>query len=392
MPGRAERIVSARVSGRYADVYHVRAQAGRWIDEADNEDGDPEPVLTRYGLSFPRAHFTLGANVVVISDRIWREWFKAAPGAVNQFITLNRRPVRVIGVAPAGFDSSADVWAPYGRRRLLTREELDRQRAARSAEEAARAAAAQHLHDCADRAGPELEGRGGENAGRCWLRERRRQRCPRAPSNFVHGHSDNRVGRTGYVILGFAALIFVAACANLGNMLFARATEREGELAVRFSLGASRGHIFEILFSETVLICATAAGVGLALAVGALRLFSREFPAFQFDYWKRVTLALSLDWRVFSFAAGAGVLAALIVGAASLWRSNRVSLLTRLAAAGHAVVAKTEGRTLRTMLVSVQVTAAVLLLIATGMLLENSSEPPQSPPVVRHQIRSARRR
>jgi putative ABC transport system permease protein len=185
---------------------------------------------------------------------------------------------------------------------------------------------------------------------------------------------DVRNVRTAYVILGFAALIFVAACANLGNMLFARATEREGELAVRFALGAGRWHVFGLLFSETILICASAAGLALVFADSALRMFTGVFPAFQFGYRQRITLDLSLDWRIFTFAVGAGAIAAVAVGAASLWRSGRASLLTRLAAAGHAVVAKTEGRTLRSMLVSVQVTAAVLLLIATGMLLENSSQ------------------
>jgi hypothetical protein len=109
------------------------------------------------------------------------------------------------------------------------------------------------------------------------------------------------------------------------------------------------------------------------MAAGRLELFADAVPAFYTNYWRSVRLDLSLDLRVLGYAAGAGALAALVVGAGSLWRSNRSSLLTRLAASGTAVVAKTEGRTLRTMLVAVQVSAAVLLLIATGMLLESTS-------------------
>jgi hypothetical protein len=81
-----------------------------------------------------------------------------------------------------------------------------------------------------------------------------------------------------------------------------------------------------------------------------------------------------LDWRIFAFAAAAGALAALIVGGGAIWRSGRAPLGARLSAAGPAVLSKTEGRTLRTMLVAVQVSAAVLLLIATGLLLENTSK------------------
>ncbi len=179
--------------------------------------------------------------------------------------------------------------------------------------------------------------------------------------------------RTGYTILGFAALVFIAACANLGNMLYARAMEREGEMATRLALGATQFHVFRALFNETLWICAAASLAGIAMAAGALELFADAVPAFHTNYWRSVRLDLSLDLRVFGYAAGAGALAALVVGAGSLWRSNRSSLLTRLAASGTAVVAKTEGRTLRTMLVAVQVSAAVLLLIATGMLLESTS-------------------
>jgi predicted permease len=196
---------------------------------------------------------------------------------------------------------------------------------------------------------------------------------PAAAMRLETRHGDDRLLKTGYIILGFAALIFVAACANLGNMLFARATEREGELAVRLSLGATRWGVFNLLFSEALLICAAASVVGLAFASGVLNLFTNAFPAFQLNYSRRVMLDLTIDWRITGYAVAAGAVAAIVVGAGSLWRSSRVSLLARLAAASQAVVAKTEGRTLRTMLVSVQVTAAVLLLIATGMLLENTS-------------------
>jgi predicted permease len=196
---------------------------------------------------------------------------------------------------------------------------------------------------------------------------------PRGVMRLRPRRGDDRLVSTGYTILGFAALVFVAACANLGNMLYARAMEREGELATRLALGATQRTIFALLFAETIVICAAAALAGMLLAAGALRLFVDAVPAFQVRPWQSVRLHLGLDWRVFGGASVAGAVAAVIVGAGSLWRSSRVSLLTRLTAAGPAVVARTEGRTLRTMLVAIQVTAAVLLLIATGILLENSS-------------------
>ena len=150
--------------------------------------------------------------------------------------------------------------------------------------------------------------------------------------------------------------------------------EREGELATRLALGASRANIAAILFSETIIVAAAGTAVGLGIAVAALELFESAVPAFQITSWQRVRLDLGLDWRVFACASAAGAVASLIVGAGAIWRSSKAPLLVRLSAAGPAVLSRTEGRTLRTMLVAVQVSAAVLLLIATGLLLENTSK------------------
>jgi predicted permease len=377
IPGRAARVVGARVSGGYANVHSVRAQVGRWINDADNIGGAVDPTLTRGGVTAPFVFGQLGADVCVISDRIWREWFGASRDVVGRTITLDHKPVRVVGVAPARFEVDTDIWTPFGRRRLFTREELEKQRPTRRPtgwmgplREPTQPRVQVMLRKAPGASDAAVNGRlTAAVAARVATPD-----MPVGPLRIRPRTGDDRLVRTGYIILGFAALIFVAACANLGNMLFARATEREGELAVRLSLGATRFDIFGLLFAESVFICAAGALAGLAFAAGVLQLFTDAFPAFQVSYWRSVALDLSIDWRISGYATAAGLVAAIVVGAGSLWRSSRVSLLARLAAAGPAVVAKTEGRTLRTMLVSVQVTAAVLLLIVTGMMLENTSK------------------
>jgi len=376
IPGRAAHVRGSRVTGGYADVEQVRPQVGRWISDEDNVGGAPDRPVTRRGVTGPSVIGQLGADVIVISDRIWREWFDADRSAVGRTVTLNNRPTRVIGVAPAGFETAIDVWAPFGSRRLFTRAELEHKRVTKFPRgwEGPRPEPVQPTLMAILR-----KDSGVDNAVvMARLKTTVAQRpatldMPVTDMRLEHRHGDDRLVKTGYIILGFAALIFVAACANLGNMLFARATEREGELAVRLSLGATRWGVFNLLFSEALLICAAASAVGLVFASGVLHLFTDAFPAFQLKYSKGVMLDLTIDWRITGYAVAAGAVAATVVGAGSLWRSSRVSLLARLAAASQAVVAKTEGRTLRTMLVSVQVTAAVLLLIATGMLLENTS-------------------
>ena len=387
IPGRAERIGGWRVTGQYARVHAVRAQVGRWIDDNDNAGGEMDPVFTYGGLVQIKERGTVGANVAVISDRLWRDWFDSNRRVIESgTIIVNKRPMRIIGVAPPGFEPSIDVWQPFGRRRLLTRAELELSRPKRNP---ALRTPRPGIEPTPPK--PEIEPtqpiiqvqvRTQGDASRAELNGRLTAavsarppsiESPGGPMKLNPRVGDTRLLATGYTIFGFAALVFIAACANLGNMLYARAMEREGEMATRLALGATQFHVFRALFNETLWICAAASLAGIAMAAGALELFENAVPAFYTNGWRSVPLDLSLDLRVFGYAAGAGALAALVVGAGSLWRSNRSSLLTRLAASGTAVVAKTEGRTLRTMLVAVQVSAAVLLLIATGMLLESTS-------------------
>jgi hypothetical protein len=129
IPGRAERVYGWRVSGGYAEVQSVRAQAGRWITAEDNFGGDLDPLIAGHGVTRPIVLGRLGANVCVISDRIWREWFNAAPDvALNGTVVLDRTPMRIVGVAPERFETGIDIWTPFGQRRLLTPEELEARR------------------------------------------------------------------------------------------------------------------------------------------------------------------------------------------------------------------------------------------------------------------------
>ena len=381
-PGRAENVAVWRVSGGYAAVQNVRAQAGRWITDEDNAGGELDPGVTRLGVTRRTVYGRLGAPVMVISDRIWREWFGASTSVVGQTtmlletIGLGRKPFRIVGVAPPGFEVAIDVWTPFGQRRQWTGEELEALRPAKrpafsmSPPRPPRQPSLRAVLRKAPGASDAVV-KAQLTAAVAARTETTEQ--PRSRIGLSLRRGDDRLMATGYTILIFAALIFAAACANLGNMLLARAGEREGELAVRLSLGATRLDVFKLLLAETTLICAAASGLGLLFASVVLRLFTDAFPAFEVNAWERVPIDLSVDWRIAGYAAAAGIAAAVLVGAGALWRSSRLSLLSRLTASGPAVIARTEGRTLKTMLVAVQVTVAVLLLIATGLLLENSS-------------------
>jgi predicted permease len=380
VPGRAERINGWRVSGQYAAVHAVRAQVGRWINDDDNVGGESDPTVEARGTRYPIVRGTLGADVAVISDRLWREWFDADRTVVEGgTLRLDGRHVRIVGVAPPGFETAIDIWQPFGTRRLLTRAELDdiaKGLAMRPfPPNQPRPTPQQPIVQAQARLAPGATVRGISDRLTAITSARPDTiEMPRNAVRLVPRLGNDRNVSTGYTILIFAALVFVAACANLGNMMYGRAMEREGEFATRLALGASRRDIAAILFGETIIVAAAGTAIGLGIAVAGLELFENAVPAFQITSWQRVRLDLGLDWRVFGFASAAGAVASLIVGTGAIWRSSKAPLLVRLSAAGPAVLSRTEGRTLRTMLVAVQVSAAVLLLIATGLLLENTSK------------------
>jgi hypothetical protein len=137
-------------------------------------------------------------------------------------------------------------------------------------------------------------------------------------------------------------------------MLYARGTQRAGEIAVRLSLGASRVRIVRLFLSEAALIAGVAATMGLGLAVGLTRWFSGAFPVLNVPYrfGVRMDTAFEFDTRVFLFAFGLGAAASLFVGLTTAWRLSRAASLRPVLAAGASGAVATPARGLQTSLVS----------------------------------------
>lgn len=343
IPGHAQSVLAERVGASFSRVLDLPPQVGQWISADDERSG---------------------ASSVVISDRIWREWFAANRDAVGRpSIKINRKPFTIVGVAPAGFDGvrplygQVDLWLPlfpierdlyeFQRRSGLVlvkalpgvgRAQLERELTGLVATPPARA---------------------GQTPVRLAVAPAAQVLRPRG------------LTMVNWAILALSSLILVAACANLANMLYARGARRAGEVAVRLSLGGTRARVLRLFLAETAIIAGLSAAVGFAFALGATELFTRAFPALNIDRVRRVTLDLSPDYRVFLFALGAGTAAAIVVGLMTAWRSSRVPLLSTLAASG-APGGLTARKGLRTSLVAVQVTVAVLLVMGTGLFFEQT--------------------
>ncbi len=357
--GRAEILSVDVVSGGFAQTFGLLAQHGRWIGRDDDRDGVPQ-------------------RVVVISDRIWREWFGADPGVVGRpALKASKTPLTIVGVATRDFTGllshlgqHADLWIPLADwmeahsagPRLAEALEVPvfvRSRATGTPSPALAGA----LHAILSRQpGPQN------------IFVRPGQFRAQEVSTHVLVPAEESLRRTeatriGLVLLALSSLVLLAACANFANMLYARNAARAGELAIRLSLGAGRWRAIRLLLVEAGLIGFLAGGLGVLTGSAAVAAFQAAFPTLEINSYQRFTFDFDLDWLAVLTALAAGIAAASIAGGAAGWRATRIHP-TALASSSVLSSASTARGRMRRTLVAVQVTAAVLLVMSAGLVVE----------------------
>ena len=314
---------------------------------------------------------------VVISERIWRSWFRSNPSVIGRdTIRINRQTFTIAGVADAGqWYRGSDLWMPLESWRAVEPDSGISKLGGKFGDQldamdfqARRALGSTFIRfrpgSRPDRLRPMIEHALGQG--------------PTPPGEgftirmgvSVPSLAQPTITRMTWIVLGLALLVLFAACANLANMLQARATQRTGEVAVRLSLGASALNVFRLFLLEAVIISSLATAIGLSLAMAGLRAVADALPGFALG---RLVIGLptdiSPDWRMLAYALGAGLFASLAVGGLTAWRISRAPLLRLFGASGIANVTEKRGRWTRTALVAVQVSAAVILLLGTGLYL-----------------------
>lgn len=332
-----ERIIGARVTGGFFDVFGIPPTLGRPLTDADDRPGHED--------------------VAVLSYRLWMRRFAGDRNVVGTDIRLTGRPYRVVGVMPASFDYAAtteELWVPmaFPPARRTNYDEHFLNVFGRLRDGVTFAQAVGEL----ERIGAEL-----------------RQRVPR--ENNSRGLTaaitmDMIVGdypRRLYTLLGAVAFVLLIACGNVANLLLARGAARSSELAIRAALGAGRGRIVRQLLTESLVLAALSAAAGIALAGWGIRALVAAAPPNAVPRLEQT----SLDPFAVAFAVAVAVLSAVLFGLAPALRAARIDVHSALKAGGRGAMGGIRDR-LRTGLIVAELALALLLLAGAGLLIRSS--------------------
>ena len=351
--GEPERIWGQVVSGSYFPILGVNMALGR-------------PILPEEDRVLGRDH------VVVVSHSLWQRRFGADAGILKRGAVLNGQRYTVVGVAPAGFYGTergivSDFWVP-----LAMAEEI--------------------------MPGLATDGGGRTNRDHQWLlldarlkpgvsRARAvvvvnvvKKRLDDAYRQDEKRHSAVTLQTAGGLIAGskttaftlmavlmvVVGLVLMVACANVANLLLARAAGRQKEIAIRLAMGASRRQLIRQLLTESFLLALAGAGAGFLLAAGAARAVSN----FRLPVPLPVVFDFNVDMRVAAFTAGLSLVTALLFGLAPALRATRPDLVGALKD-GSAGFGRGRRSGLRNALVVVQVALSLVLLTTAGLFLRS---------------------
>ena len=331
------------------------------------------------GRPFNAREDVLGSSdsqVAIISHGLWQRRFGGAADVVGRRITVERVPVEIVGVAPPEFFGAEvgrafDIALPVGAAPIVRNEKEWGTPAGRSflaimvrlqpgqsmtSTTAALRSAQRRIIEGTLRAN-EIWGAYHENM----------VKDPFTLTPAATGTSELRrqYTRPLITILVIAAVVLLIACANVANLLLARAAARDRELSVRRALGATRWRLAQQMLLESLVLSLVGAAAGLLLAFWG----SRTLVAQLSNWFDRVTLDVSLDWRVLIFTSFVAILTAILFGTAP---ALRASMANASAALTESLSHRGAGRSshhFRGSLVMIQVALSVILLVAAGLFI-----------------------
>ena len=335
----SDRYEGAYISSNGFAIIGARAAIGRGFGSEDDRPG--------------------AAAVVLLSHRVWQNRYGGDPSVVGRAIRANSEPATIVGVMPPGlqFPFTTEVWLPMSQ---MPAAQTRGGRQSRLLIAYGRVADGMNI----EQARSELS-----NIARQLAKQypETNKGISAAVTPFAEQVIGGQIRILFWSLMGAVGFVLLIACANVANLLLARAADRSREIAVRVSIGATRWRIVRQLLVESVLLAFVSGVFGLGLAYGGIRWFDANLQDVGRPYW----MVFSMDATVFAFFAAVCLLTGIVFGLAPALYVSKTSVSEVMKDGGRSGSAGMRARRWTTGLIVAELTLTLVLLSAAGLMVRS---------------------
>jgi putative ABC transport system permease protein len=339
--GDPERLQASRVTGQYFSTLGVPAARGRTIVPGEDAEGKD--------------------RVVVLSDALWHRLFAGDPAAIGKKLQLNGNSYDIIGIMPPGFrdffNRTAELWVPLA----FTPQQLGGGRT-------------NEWLSLTGRLKPGVSIEAAKTEMKVFAEQLKKSYTESYPPDWTLKVTSLNQKATGgirpalLILLGAVGFVLLIACANVANLLLARAASRQKEVAIRTALGATRWHLVRQLLVESVLLAVIGGTLGLLLAWIGVRSLAAG-PLTQLVG----AASVSIDGMVLGFTIVLSIITGLLFGVVPAVQISMTRFHDTLKEGGRSVSADRGSHAVRRLLVVAEVALALMLLAGAGLLIKSFS-------------------